>query len=496
MTFANFNLVPAYAEICVLLGACVVLLVDLFVSDRQRWITATLTFATLAGAALITTFVSGVDGRVTTFGDMFVADPMGDVLKLFTYLTVGMALLYSRDYLVLRGLFRGEYYLLALFATLGVLVIISANSLLTIYLGVELLAFSFYALVAFDRDSGIAAESAMKYFVLGAIASGTLLYGISIIYGVTGTFGLDDLAIELQQGVGGTVATSGAGMEAAQTMGSDIGLLFGLAFLVVGIAFKLGAVPFHMWLPDVYHGAPTSVTLFVGTAPKIAYFALAMRVLAEGFGGASLAWSDMLTVLAVLSLALGNIVAIAQSNLKRMLAYSTISNVGFILLGILAGTAQGYRASMFYTLTYVIMAAGSFAMILLLSRKGYEADELDDFKGLNARSPWYAVMMLMLMFSTAGVPPFIGFFAKLYVIQAVLDVGMVWLALLAVFFSVIGAYYYIRIVKLMYFDEPMDTTPIVPSRPMALLLSLNGLAVLLLGLLPGYLSDIVAHALP
>lgn len=479
MDLHPLNLAPAYAEMFVLGAACVILMVDLFLRDEQRWLTATLTFVALAGAAAITTYVSGVESRVTTLGEMFVADPMGDVLKLFTYLIVGVSLLYSREYLARKSLFRGEYYVLTLFAMLGIMVIISANSLLTIYLGVELLALSLYALVAFDRDSGIAAESAMKYFVLGAIASGTLLYGISIIYGVTGTFQIDELALVLKD-------------DAAQ----NVGLLFGLAFIVVGIAFKFGAVPFHMWIPDVYHGAPTSVTMFIGSAPKIASFALAIRVLAEGLAATGTAWSDMLTVLAVLSMGLGNVVAIAQSNLKRMLAYSTISHVGFILLGILAGTSQGYQAAMYYTIAYTITAVGSFGMILLLSRKGFEADELDDFKGLNQRSPWFAAVMLMFMFSTAGVPPFIGFFAKLYVILAVLDVGMVWLAGVAVFFSVIGAFYYIRIVKLMYFDEPQDTAPLVAGSAMRFMLSINGLAVLALGLLPGALLTLIARVLP
>lgn len=480
MTLETLNIQASYAECFVLAATCVVLLVDLAVSDKRRWITVLLTFLTLAGAAAITAFVSGVDGRVTAFGDMYVADPMGDVLKLVLYLIVGLALVYARDYLAERGLFRGEYYTLSLFAMLGVMVIVSANSLLTIYLGIELLALALYAMVAFNRDSGVSAEAAMKYFVLGAIASGTLLYGISILYGVTGTFQLDELALEVR------------GEGTAQ----NIGLLFGLAFVIAGIAFKFGAVPFHMWLPDVYHGAPTAVTLFLGSAPKIAYFALAMRVLAEGLGGATEAWQDMLTVLAVLTLALGNVVAIAQLNLKRMLAYSTISNVGFILLGILTGTAAGFRAAMFYTIAYVIMAAGSFGMILLLSRKDYEADLLDDFKGLNARSPWFAAMMMMFMFSTAGVPPFVGFFAKLYVIQALLDVSMYWLALIAVFFSVIGAYYYIRIVKLMYFDDPVDSSPIERRRALWTVLSLNGIAVLVLGVIPGPLFSVIAGVLP
>lgn len=481
MTLADLNLGPAYAEIFVLGAACFILLLDLFLTPRYRGVTATLTFVTLVGAAAITAFCAGVDTRVTALNGMFVADPMGDVLKLVTYGAVAVSLLYSRGYLVDRDLFRGEYYVLVLFAMLGIMVIISANSLLTIFLGIELMSLSLYALVAFNRESGVAAESAMKYFTLGAIASGTLLYGISIIYGVTGTFALDELAFQLQQGSGSS---------------SNIGLLFGLAFIVVGVAFKFGAVPFHMWIPDVYHGAPTSVTLFVGSAPKIASFALAFRVLAEGLGGMSDAWSDMLIVLAVLSIGLGNVVAIAQTNLKRMLAYSTISHVGFILLGILVGTPDGYRAAMYYTLAYVVMAVGSFGMILLLSRKGFEADQLDDFKGLNARSPWFAGVMLMLMFSTAGVPPFIGFFAKLYVIMAVLNQGMLWLAIVAVLFSVIGAFYYIRIVKLMYFDDPQDTSPLAATGAMRLMLSINGLAVLILGLIPSGLLDVVARVLP
>ena len=325
-------------------------------------------------------------------------------------------------------------------------------------------------MIAFDRDDGVAAESAMKYFVLGAIASGALLYGISILYGVTGSFLLDGIAAS----VGGSDAQA-------------IGLLFGLAFIVVGVAFKFGAVPFHMWLPDVYHGAPTPVTLFVGSAPKIASFALAMRVLAEGLGGVADAWQDMLVVLAALSMVVGNVVAIAQSNIKRMLAYSTISHVGFILLGVLAGSSAGYRAAMFYTLTYVIMTTGAFGIVLWLSRKGFEADALDDYKGLNRRNPWFAFVMLLVIFGLAGVPPTVGFWAKLQVIAAVLDVGLTWLAALAVLMSVVGAYYYLRIVKLMYFDEPTMTGPVEAKIAVRLMLSLNGLAILALGLYPGVL---------
>jgi len=317
----------------------------------------------------------------------------------------------------------------------------------------------------------------MKYFVLGAIASGLLLYGISIVYGVTGTFDLAKLAVYTQLGAG-----------------TNVGLLFGLAFLVAGIAFKFGAVPFHMWVPDVYHGAPTSVTMFVSAAPKLAYFALALRVLAEGMGGAVGAWQEMLIVLSVLSIGIGNLVAVAQTNLKRMLAYSTISNVGFILLGILAGTPSGYRAALFYTVAYVLMSLGSFAMIMLLSRKGFEADRIEDFRGLAQKNPWFAWMMLFLMVSTAGVPPFVGFFSKLYVIQAVLDVGLTWLAIVAVLFSVVGAFYYLRIIKAMFFEAPAGDVVVEASGSFKFLLSLNALSVLALGLCSSTLSDTIAKA--
>ncbi len=471
------DLAPAGAEIFLLAATCVVLLVDLFIDQRRRYVTFVLSIATLAGAAAITSALASPDRVVTLYGQ-FVADPLATVLKLFNYAIVAVALLYSRDYLDKRGLFKGEYFVLALFAVLGINVMISAGSLLSMYLGIEILSLSLYAMVAFDRDNGIAAESAMKYFVLGAIASGTLLYGISIVYGVTGMLRLDWLAIGLAQG-----------------QVSQIGLLFGLAFIVVGVAFKFGAVPFHMWLPDVYHGSPTAVTLFIGSAPKIASFALAFRVLAEGLGAMVDAWQDMLVVLAVLSMAIGNVVAIAQTNIKRMLAYSTISHVGFIFLGILAGTAEGYQAAMFYTLTYAITATAGFGVVLLLSRKGFEAEELDDYKGLNQRSPWFAFIMLVVMFGMAGVPPMVGFWAKVQVISAVLDVGMTWLAAAAVFFSVIGAFYYLRVVKLMYFDAPQDGAPLEGSMGFRWVLSANGLLVLALGILPGWLLQICAIVL-
>lgn len=475
---SSLNLATASAEIFMIASVCVILLVDVFLSDRSRWVTYALSLLALAGAAFMTLHHS-VSGRVSAFDGVFVADPMGDVLKLFAYGTVAVAFMYSREYLRRAGLFKGEYFILGLVALLGIMVMISAGSLITVYIGVELLSLSLYAMVAFDRDSGIAAESAMKYFVLGAIASGTLLYGFSIIYGMTGTLQLDELAVAVRE------------------VGPDkLGLVFGLVFIVAGIAFKFGAVPFHMWVPDVYQGAPTPVTLFIGSAPKIASYVLAIRVLAEGLDAMVASWQSMLIALAVLSMIIGNVVAIAQTNLKRMLAYSTISHVGFILLGVLAGTPEGYRASMFYTLAYVIMSVGSFGMILLLSREGFEADRIDDFKGLNRKSPWFAAVMMMLMFSTAGVPPFIGFWAKLAVLGAIVDVGLVWLAAVAVLLSVVAAFYYLRVIKVMYFDEPADSVVVDAGGTLRALLSANGLAVLVLGIFPGALIELCARVLP
>jgi NADH-quinone oxidoreductase subunit N len=469
---------PAAAEIFVALAACVLLLVDAVAGARARGAVFVLAIASLAGAAWVSSAVTP-ESRLVLLGGHFVADPMGTVLKLFAYGAAAVTLLYSRDYLERRELLKGEYLVLALFAVLGIQVIVAAGSLLSLYLGIEIMSLALYAMVAFDRDDGVAAESAMKYFVLGAIASGALLYGVSILYGVTGSFLLDGVARAI-----------GSGGQA------PIGVLFGLAFIVVGVAFKFGAVPFHMWLPDVYHGAPTPVTLFVGSAPKIASFALAMRVLAEGLGGVAEAWQDMLVVLAALSMVVGNVVAIAQANIKRMLAYSTISHVGFILLGVLAANPVGYRAAMFYTLTYVVMTTAAFGVVLWLSRKGFEADALDDYKGLNRRNPWFAFVMLLVMFGLAGVPPTVGFWAKLQVIAAVLDVDLTWLAALAVLMSVVGAYYYLRIVKLMYFDEPTVSGPVEAKLTVRLLLSLNALAILVLGLYPGLLLRLCENVVP
>jgi NADH-quinone oxidoreductase subunit N len=475
----RFDLWLAAPEIFVLAAACIILLVDIFLDERTRWESFALSLLALAGASWVTA-KTGVDVRTVAWHGTYVADPVGNLLKVVAYGAVAVAFLYSYAYLEKRGLLKGEFFVLGLFALLGIMVLISANSLVTLYLGVELLALSLYALVAINRESGTSAEAAIKYFVLGSIASGALLYGMSIVYGVTGSLQL------------------GAVSKAVVELGpNQIGLLFGLAFMIVGIAFKFGAVPFHMWVPDVYHGAPTAVTLFLSSAPKLASFALAYRLLAEGLGGLNdPGWRDMLIVISVLSIVLGNVVAIAQTNLKRMLAYSTISHVGFILMGILAGTSEGYQAALYYTITYVVMAIGGFGMIILLSRAGFEADRLDDFKGLNARSPWFAAVMLMLMFSMAGVPPFVGFWAKLAVIQAVLNVDLLWLAVVAVLFSVIGAYYYLRVVKLMYFDEPSERRALEGSGAVRFVLSLNGLAVLVLGIYPGLLLALCAKVLP
>lgn len=477
MTIELAEFQPLLPEIFVLAMACIVLVMDLFLHDRSRVVTYGLAQLSLFGALVLVIALGGGESH-TTLSGTYVSDPMASLAKAFVLIVVFAVFLYSKDYLRVRDLFKGEYYVLGLFGTLGMMIMISAHSFLTIYLGLELLSLSLYAMVAFNRDSSVASEAAMKYFVLGALASGMLLYGMSMIYGITGSLDIAEVA---------------SNIRAMKTL--DIALVFALSFVVLGLAFKLGAVPFHMWIPDVYHGAPTCVTLFIGTAPKIAAFAMTMRMLAESLGGIQADWSGMLAILAVLSLAVGNIIAIAQANLKRMLAYSTISHVGFLLLGILSGTAEGYSSALFYAITYAIMAAGGFGMIILLSRSGFEADTLDDFKGLNARSPWHALMMLLIMFSMAGVPPTVGFYAKLAVLQAVIGVDMVWLALVAVFFSIIGAFYYLRVVKLMYFDEPVDVQPLQYGTDMHVAISVNGLAILLLGIFPGALMTACANAL-
>jgi NADH-quinone oxidoreductase subunit N len=468
---------PAMAEIVLALGICVVLLADLFISDKRRIVTLILALATLTLTAWYAGG-SGVQGAIYTFSDSYIADPLARILKSFALLIVAVVFVYSHAYLRERNLLKGEYYLLGLFATLGILVMISAHSLITMYLGLELMSLALYAMVAFDRDSPVAAESAMKYFVLGAIASGILLYGMSILYGLTGTLIIGEIGVALSA-------------EPDQTPA----LLLAIGFIVVGIAFKFGAVPFHNWVPDVYHGARTSVTLFIGTAPKLAAFAMLVRLLVTGLGSAADVWQPMLMVLAVLSLAAGNIIALAQTNIKRMLAYSAIAHVGFILLGFAAGSAAGRQAALFYAIVYTIMAAGAFGMVILLSRQGFESEELDDLKGLNERSPWFAAMMLLLMVSMIGIPPFVGFFAKLNVLGALVDANQVFLAVVGVLFSVIGAFYYLRVIRLMYFDTALDRTPLEAGLDMRLLVSVNALAMLLLGIFANPLLRLCAAAI-
>jgi len=463
-------------EIAILIAACVVLVADLFVPPARRnvsfWLTQLGLFVTI-GIVVATAQAQPVHA----FNGMVVDDMLADVLKLFALVAVVLMLFYSRAYLIARDLFRGEMFVLTLFSLLGMMVMMSASSFVTLYLGLELMSLSLYALVALQRDEAAPAEAAMKYFVLGALASGMLLYGMSMIYGATGALDLDRIA----------EATLGG-------QGNRTLLVFGLVFVVSGIAFKLGVVPYHMWVPDVYHGAPTPMTLLIGTAPKLAAFAFTLRVLAGALKGLEFDWQGMLIVLCLLSMVLGNLIAIAQTNIKRMLAYSTIANMGFMLLGFLAADLNGYSAALFYTVAYVLTTLASFGMVLLLSRTGFEADQLDDFKGLNQRSPWWAFMMLLVMFSLAGIPPTVGFYAKFAVLEAAVNQGFVWLAVIAVLTSVVGAFYYLRIVKLMYFDDPVDAEAIDAPGDARALLSANGLALLVLGVLPQYLMGLCTLA--
>ena len=464
------NYISAAPEMTLLGLICVVLVADLFVPNERRMLTYWMTLASL-GATLWVLLATAPAGRIEVFSGSYVSDGLSQALKIAVTGLVAVAFIYARDYLRANDLHKGEFYVLGLFGLLGMMIMISANSLLTMYLGLETLALSQYALVAFDRNNETSAESAMKYFVLGAIASGALLYGISWVYGVTGSIQFDQVAAAL----------------ASDPELDSLPLWFGIAFIIVGIAFKFGAVPFHMWLPDVYHGARSPVTLYVASAPKIAAFALTIRILVDALGGMHEVWSGMIMVIAVLSLLLGNIVAIAQTNIKRMLAYSTIAHVGFILLAIYTGTEEGYAAALFYTLTYVVAAAGAFGMVIVLSRKGFEAECVADFKGLNARSPWFALMMMFLMLSLAGIPPFIGFFGKLNAISAVLGGGHTGLAVLMMLASVPGLYYYLRVVWYMYFEEPEDLAVLQANTDTRVVMSLNDVAVLALGIAPGWL---------
>lgn len=485
--FVMPDLYPAAPELFLAAMACIILLVDALTGSTRRWLAPVLTMLTLIGCALIT--YATLDGMATlTFSNMFVDDPLSDFLKLLLYFAVITVLIYGRGYLAARNLDKAEYYLLLLFATLGMMVMISAYNFLTLYLGLELLSLSLYAMVAIDRDSSRATEAAMKYFVLGALASGLLLYGMSMIYGATGTLELGRVAQAVHEGV------------ANRTI-----LVFGLVFLVSGIAFKLGVVPFHMWIPDVYHGAPTAVTLLISSAPKLAAFAMALRLLVSGLFGLVEHWQIMLMLMAVLSIGVGNLAAIAQTNIKRMLGYSAISHMGFMLLALMSGVVgaeidpialiNAYSSALYYSVSYVLMSLGAFGMVLLLSRSGYEAESLEDFKGLNKRSPWFALVMAVLMFSMAGIPFFVGFFAKFSVLLAAVAAGHIVVVVLAVMFSLIGAFYYLRVVKLMYFDNPVDGAPIQAGFDMRLLMSLNGLAVAAFGLFPDALMMLCTETL-
>ncbi|MDR1661347.1 MAG: NADH-quinone oxidoreductase subunit NuoN [Azoarcus sp.] len=484
MNFVLPDIFPAMTEIFVAVMALAVMLSTAFARNIARSLAYALTQFALLVAAFITIFT--MDTAVAhTFNGMLVQDLLGGVLKLAVCFAMMIALLYGRAHLTERKLDRPEYYLLALLMTLGMMVMIAAKHLLALYIGLEMMSLSLYALVAFDRDSAKSTEAGMKYFVLGALASGLLLYGMSMVYGATG-------ALDLQ-----TVAQAVTEQTANKTV-----LLFGLVFLVAGISFKLGVAPFHMWAPDVYQGAPTPVTLILSSAPKLAAFALALRLLAIGLPGLAEHWQTMLMLVAAASIVLGNLAALAQHNIKRMLAYSGISHMGFMLLGLLSGmegkadfTIAAYSSAMFYAIAYVLMTLAAFGMVLLLSRAGFDAGEIEDFKGLNRRNPWFAVLMLFVMFSMAGIPFFVGFFAKLAVLEAVIAAGYLWLAILAVVMSLIGAFYYLRIVKLMYFDEPLDNAPVEASPELQLMLSINGVAIAALGLMPGGLLNLCRTAL-
>jgi NADH-quinone oxidoreductase subunit N len=461
----------AVPEIWLATSACLILLLDVYLGSSRRGLTATLTMlALVVGVALTSQYGMSAE-REVLFDGLYVTDQLAGFLKMIAFVAMATAVFYSQDYLEQRGMRGGEYYVLCLTALLGIFVLISANSLLTVYLGIELLSLSLYAMVAFDRDSGIAAEAAIKYFVLGAIASGILLYGMSMLYGLTGTLDLDQLGVIVQHV-------------------PSPGLIIGVAFVVAAIAFKFGAVPFHMWVPDVYQGAPTCVTLYIAAVSNLGSFALIIRLLGHGLVSIPAIWGQMIAAVAVLSIALGNVVAIAQTNLKRMLAYSSIANAGFVLLGFSTGQAVGYQAALNFTIAYVLTTLASFGMILMLSRSGFEHEEIADFKGLSTRDPMLALLMLILMFSTAGVPPFIGFWAKLWIIQALLSTGHVWLSAFAVLISVIGAFYYLRVVWYMYFDAAGER-PVPERRPrMRFILLLNTLGVAALGVLPNALLSI------
>ncbi|AIF47754.1 NADH-quinone oxidoreductase subunit NuoN [Dyella japonica] len=455
-------------EFYLVAAACLLLLLDAFMKPEQRPMLHWLSIAVLLVAIYLV--VAGQPSQpVVAFSGMFVRDGVSEILKVFALLSTVLVFVYAKPYLEDRKLFVGEFYTLTIFAVIGIMLLVSAGNLITVYLGLELLTLSSYALVALNRDSRLSSEAAIKYFVLGALASGMLLYGMSMVYGATQTLDLAHLH-----------------MAATHTNMPHL-LVFGLIFMIVGIGFKLGAAPFHMWIPDVYQGSPTAVTIFIGSAPKLAAFGMAYRLLGAGLGDLANHWQLMLACLAVLSLAIGNIVALVQSNLKRLLAYSTISHMGYLLLGLVNAGPEGYAAALFYAISYALTGAAAFGIILALARAGFECEEIDDLKGLNQRSPWAAFLMMLVMFSLAGVPPMFGFFGKLLVFQAAIHAGFMWLAIVGAVFAIIGLYYYLRVVKVMYFDKPVEGADVYLQKDVSvrLVLSLNVLALLVLGIVWG-----------
>ena len=473
----NFNaseLLFALPELFLLSAIAIILLFDLFISDRLKHITYYLSQLAL----LLTGFLAFnlIGESAIIFSGTFVLDTLGSTFKVFILGFAIIALAYTRHYLKVHDLLRNEYFILALMSILGMLIMVSGHSLLTLYLGLEIMSLSLYALIATARDRTAAIEAALKYFVLGAIASGLLLYGMSMIYGISGSLNIAQIS----------------NFASAATLGSQQTLIlnFGLVFLVIGVAFKLGAVPFHMWVPDVYQGSPTSVTMFLSSVPKIAAVAILIRLLIDGLGSLQQYWSDLFMILAILSIAIGSLVALNQTNIKRMLAYSTISHIGFVLLGFVTGVVDGYGAAVFYVLTYILMSLAAFGVIIALNKNGFEADQIADFQGLSKSSPWLALIMLVVMLSMAGVPPFIGFYSKLFILQQVVAEGYVILAVLAVIFAVISAYYYLQIIKTMYFSDKDKSIVIYAPLDMKVLLSINGILILLVGLMPSFWMEL------
>ena len=448
----------------------IILLFDLFASERLKSLTYYLTQLALIITGWLAFDLIGESAII--FSGTFVLDTMGSTFKVFIMGFAIIALVYTRHYLKAHELLRNEYFILALMSILGMMVMVSGHSLLTLYMGLEIMSLSLYALIASARDRAVAIEAALKYFVLGAIASGLLLYGMSMIYGITGSLDIAQIS----------------NFARASTLASQQTLIlnFGLVFLVIGVAFKLGAVPFHMWVPDVYQGSPTSVTMFLSTVPKIAAIALLIRLLIDGLGDLQHYWSDLLMIIAVLSIALGSLVALMQSNIKRMLAYSTISHIGFVLLGFVTGVVEGYGAAVFYILVYILMSLAAFGSIIVLNKNGFEADQISDYQGLSKHSPWFALIILVVMLSMAGVPPFIGFYSKLFILQQVIAEGYVILAVIAVVFAVISAYYYLQIIKTMYFDDADKEITVSAPLDMRVVLSINGILILLVGLMPSF----------